>query len=78
MKHPWHLLPRRADTPPAEDRLTVGKNFGLHEQVAERAMGQVGIQRRQHDFRVTRHLDMTVPGRQVGQRNTADLDVVFR
>ena len=77
VKHPRHLLPRCAAAARAEDRLPVGQDFGLHEQVAEGAMGQVGIQRRQHDFRVTRHLDMTGAGRQVGERDTADLDVVF-
>ena len=78
MKHPRHLLTRRAWAARAEDRLPLGQNFSLHEQIAKRAMGQVGIQRGQHNFSVTCHLDMTSAGRQVGERDTADLNVVFR
>ena len=77
MKHPRHLFPRCAWPPRAQDSLALGQDFGLHEQVTEGAMSQVGIQRRKHDFGVTRHLDVTATGRQVSERNPANLDVVF-
>ncbi len=77
VEHPWHLLPRCATPPRAEDRLPLGQDFGLHEQVAEAAVGEVGIQRGEHDLRVARHLDVAGAGRMVGERDAADLDVVL-
>ena len=77
MKHPRDLLARCARTPRAQDRLTLGQDFGLHEQVAETAVGQVGIEWRQYHFGVTRHFDMTDSGRQIGECDASNLDVVF-
>jgi ribosomal protein L18 len=77
VEHPGHLFARRARTPRAEDRLALGQDFGLHEQVAEGAVRKVGIQRRQHHFRVARHLDAAAAGRLVGEGDATDLDVVL-
>ena len=77
VKHPWHLLSRRAATARAEDRLPLGEDFGLHEQVAEGAMGQVGIERGQHHLGVAGQLDMAGPGRLVGERDPADFHIVL-
>jgi len=77
VEHPGHLLARRAGAPRAEDRLTLGQDFGLHEQIAERAMRQIRIQRRQHHFRVARHLDAAGARRLVGEGDAADFDVIL-
>ena len=77
MKHPRHFFSRCARAASAENCLPIGQDFGLYEQVAEGAMRQIGVQRRQHHFGVTRDFDMPLTGRLVSERNTADLHIVF-
>ena len=77
MEHPRRLLLRSSGPPLAEDGSVPGKDLGLHEQVAEGAMGQVGVQGRHDHFRVARHLDLAGVVGQIGEGDAADLDVVF-
>ena len=58
MDHPRCLLVGRAGPPPAKDGPLLGQYLGLHEQIAERAMGEIGLQRRHDDLRVGGHLDL--------------------
>ena len=77
VEHPRRLLVGRAGTPPAQDGPVVGQYLGLHEQVAEGAMREIGVLRRQDDLGVARHLDVSRVVGQVGERDAADLDVVL-
>ena len=57
MEHPRRFLAGRARPARAENGLRVAENLGLHEQIAEGRVREVGVQRREDDFRVTGQLD---------------------
>ena len=77
MEHPGNLLLRRAAAACAEYRLLPGQDFGLYEQIAEHAVRQVGILRRQHHLGITCDFHMPQVSGQIGQRHAADLDIVL-
>ncbi len=52
--------------------------LGLHEQVREGGMSDVGAGRRQHHLGVGGHLDLARPQAVIGERYPADLGVVLR
>ena len=76
MEHPRGLLGGVSRAALTENGVVTSKDLSLHEQVAEGAMGQIGIQGRHHHLGVARHLDRAGPVGQVGQGDATDLDVV--
>ena len=56
----------------------LGDELGLHEQVLEGRVRDVGRLRREGDLRVRRQLDLASVRAEVGQRHAADLRVVLR
>ena len=77
MEHPRRFLAGRARPARAENGLRVTEDLGLHEQIAEGRVREVGVQRSDDDFRVTGQLDGAGLGRKIRQRYAADFDVVF-
>ena len=78
MQQPGRRLVPGARPPGAEDRLARSDDLGLDEEVAEGRMQRVRDRRCEHDFRVTRHLDLPGHARAVGDADPAQLDVVLR
>ena len=54
------------------------REFGLHEEIAESGMRRVRVRSGEHHFRVTGHFQDARHGGTIGDRDAAQLHVVFR
>ena len=77
VKHPWRLLVDGAGPASAEDGSLLADDLGLHKEIAERRMQCVRGGRRQDHFRITRHVDLSAPASAVGDRDSAQLDIIL-
>ena len=67
----------RARPARADQRITLGQRRRLDEQVRERRVREVGLRRRQHDFRVAGEIEAARLAAVVGDRDPPQLDVVL-
>ena len=77
MEHPRRFFAGCTRPARAQNGLRVAENLGVHEQITEGPVREVGIQWREDDLRVAGQLDDAGLGREIRQRDAADLDVVF-
>ncbi len=78
VRGPDRLLVPGSRTAGRQQGADIGGELGLHEQVLEGRVSDVGRLRREHDLRVRRQLDLARCGAEIGQRHAADLRVVLR
>ena len=74
---PGSGLGRRSRAAAADERGRIRHVLGLHEQLAERWMGQVIGRRAEHDLGVAGDLDLARPPAAIGQRQASNLHIVL-
>jgi hypothetical protein len=75
---PQLLFFRAAGTPGEEQTCALRRVLGLDKQLSECRMCEVVFRTSEDDFGKARHLDLTRALTVVGDRQPADLDIVFR
>ena len=61
----------------AQDRLVIAHDLGFDKELCKRRVRRIGGRRRQHDLRVTRQVDRPALTGNVGDGNSAHLDVIL-
>ena len=77
MEHPRRVLVPGTGATGAEDRLPAVVDLRLNKKIAERRMQRIRGRRREDDLSVTRHLDLSLVRRAVGDRDPAQLDIIL-
>ena len=77
MQHPGGRLCVRTTAARTQDRLLVGHDLGLHKQIGECGVSQVGGGGGEDHFGVARQLEHAVQLRAVGERHPADFDIIL-
>jgi hypothetical protein len=67
VSRPDRLLVGRAQPPGRQEGADLGRELGLHEEVLEGRMGDVGGVRGQDDLGIRGELDLAVVGTEVGE-----------